>query len=204
MSYFFLALNMVYPKTSFSDPASVHFQTLLRLYLQLFKTFSFSFCRSASISAVQFRYCSAYICSNFPFSASAVSLSVSAVQLRTLPFLPDFSKSLNVSFCCSVSAIQFQILLCLHNFSKSCQVQFLLFNLRFCCFHSSSNFHYQFLLFSSRHCSAYTILQDLSALALLFKFQPLLLKFRYCSAHIDILDLSVSVSISAIPFQLLF
>ncbi len=147
------------PEPSVNSAVQFHFLLLfsdIAPLLQLSKTLSFSFCRSAPISAVQFKYSSANSCSNFPVSASAVSLSVSVVHLRKLPFLPGFlslsvsvsavqfltlpnlhscSKpfSLSVNFYCSVSSIQFQIMLCFRNFSKSFQSQFLLFRLRFCC-----------------------------------------------------------------------
>ncbi len=141
-----------------------------------------------------FRYCSAYTI------VLDLSVSVSTVQFQFLLFsfryfsdtvVPKSSVSSRCSI--SVSAVNFQILLCLHSCSKtfslvqslsfhSCgSIQVLL------CLHSCSNFQFQLLLFqfqfmllSCRHCPIYQVFLTLPVSVTAVQFQ-ILLSLHSCS-----------------------
>jgi hypothetical protein len=98
-------------------------------------------------------------------SASAVSISVYAVQLQTLPYLPGFSKSSSLSHCRSISDTAQ-----LTQLFKTFQFQLLLLSLNCCC--------------SVSDAAPFTNVLILSVPVPAVQSPVLLLLFRYSSAQL--------------------
>jgi len=213
--------DTVVPKSSVSSRCSisisaVNFQILLCLH-SCSKTFSL-------VSVVEFPFLwfnsgAALLTQLFKLSvsASAVSISVYAVQLQTLPYLPGFSKSSSFSHCRSISDTAQ-----LTQLFKTFQFQLLLLSLNCCCSVSeAAPFTYVLilsvpvpavqspvLLLLFRYSSAYTVVPTFrfqflqlcqtllclhnhpkSSFSFAAQFQSLLCNFRYRSAYTNVLDL---------------